>query len=145
MNAPSRERFAQHEPVRGVVIHNQHMQALNFSRRRERHRLTVPDLKWRHEMKTASLANFAFNPDPAAHHAHDALRNCEAQSRAAVLSRNRSVGLRERFENRSNLLRRNAGARIANLKMQLCRFSLLRFKRYVQLYFTRFGEFYSVS
>src|SRR5207249_6305787 len=50
------------------------------------------------EVKNASLARLAFDPDLAVHHFHQTLRDRQSQSRAPVETRRRSIALQERRE-----------------------------------------------
>src|ERR1051325_1158823 len=51
------------------------------------------------EVKTASAAWLALNPDLAAHRLYQLQGNREPQTRASIFPRGRSVGLREGFKN----------------------------------------------
>ena len=57
------------------------------------------------EMKHAAMAEFAFDPDFAAHHLGQARRNGQPQAGAAVLARGRGIGLRERLKDQRQLFR----------------------------------------
>ena len=68
------------------------------------------------EPKSGSLAEFALDPDLAAHHLRQFLRNGESEARAAVSSRYGAVGLLEALEQLGFLLFRDADAGILDLK-----------------------------
>ena len=70
------------------------------------------------EMERAAAPLRALDPDAAAHQLHEALRDGEAETRAAVASGRRAVGLGELLENQRLLGGGDADARVANPNVQ---------------------------
>ena len=70
------------------------------------------------EMEDAALAQLALHPDPPIHHRHQALRDREPETAAAVLPGGRSVGLGEVGENRFGQFGSDSDSRIGNRKVQ---------------------------
>ncbi len=56
------------------------------------------------------MAELALNPNVSLHHLNQPLCNAQAESRASVLARRRSVDLRERLEDDVELVRGDANA-----------------------------------
>src|SRR5579871_4617463 len=69
-------------------------------------------------MKRAPLADFAVQPDAAAHQFHKTGRNGETESGAAVAARHTAVSLSKFFKNDEVLFRRDADAGIGNSEME---------------------------
>ena len=74
--------------------------------------------KPRGEMKSASFARLAFDPNASAHHLHKLRRDRQAQAGAAVFARRRGIGLAERLENLRLLFGRDADAGVAHGNVQ---------------------------
>src|SRR5262249_28056235 len=70
------------------------------------------------EMKDTAPADFALDPNTAAHQFHQTTRDGEAQARAPVFPRHRTVGLYERGKNGLLLIGRNADSRVADCKVE---------------------------
>src|SRR5258706_2847536 len=69
-------------------------------------------------MEDAALARFTLDPDFATHHLDQLRGNGETESRAAVLARGRTVGLREGVEDDALFVRGNADTRVPYGKVQ---------------------------
>src|SRR5690348_54478 len=70
------------------------------------------------EKERTADVRLAFDPDPAAHHLHQARADGQAQASASVLARGRAVRLAERLEDEALLLERNADAGIFHRELQ---------------------------
>ncbi len=70
------------------------------------------------EMKAAAFTRRAVRAEASAHQPHHSCRDREPESRAAVLSRDRRVGLEEGLEQAIPRLRTHADTRVANGKPQ---------------------------
>ena len=98
-------------------------------------------------MERAAYARLAFDPHLPIHQFHEAFAYGEAESRAAVLARHRSVSLRKSFEDFSLLLARDAHAGIANREVHGHRAigSLAQFGGYLHGYLAPLRELDRVS
>src|SRR6202161_903673 len=72
------------------------------------------------KVKSTPLAQPAFHPNPPTHHFHEPDADSQPQACAAVLSRHRTVGLREGFKDFLLLVIRNAYACVLYCKVQDC-------------------------
>ena len=70
-------------------------------------------------MKGGAFTHFAFDPNPAVHFPDQLRGNCKAQAGTPVGACRRSVGLRERGENRPLFFSRNADAGVRDGKVQM--------------------------
>ena len=77
------------------------------------------------EVEGAALADHAVDPDPAAHHAHQAPRDGQPQPGAAVAARRGGVGLLEGLEDERLLFRRDADPRVRDRDVELHRIGRL--------------------
>ena len=82
----------------------------------------IPDRQLDLEVEAAAAALRAVQPQPAAHQAHQALADRQAQPGAAEAARGRGLGLREAAEDALLILGRDADARIAHRHLQRHRF-----------------------
>ena len=89
-------------PVDGVLVDDED------ARRKRRPR------GGRREMKRRAAIRLALEPDASAHHRDEAARDAQAEPRAAVAARRRSVGLRERLEHRLPPIGRDPDAGVAD-------------------------------
>ncbi len=96
-----------------VVVHNQRSDAREI-RNKALVFLFRSDPEPRSEMEGAAYARFALSPDGAVHHLNQAFGDRESKAGAAILSRRRSVRLRERLEQPGALLGCHADASVAN-------------------------------
>ena len=119
-HAPARKQVYQGSPGGLIIIHDEdaHIdQADVFRGQGPRGRLLRP-VKERGEVELASPAGLAFDPGVAFHKLHQASGDREAQSRASVPARGRTVRLCEGVEDEPVLLGGNPNARVTNGEMQ---------------------------
>ena len=118
-HAPTGKEFAQNPAARPVVIHNQHLFAARLVQSWQR---PAPAARRQAEaggeMEAAPLPRLALDPDLATHQPAQLIGNRQAQARAAVLARDRGVGLRERFKDGFLLVDRHADAGVRNSEVQ---------------------------
>ena len=97
---PAAQHLEENQPVRGVVVHDQHREILQRSRgyapRRRRRKLR--ESQRCREVECTALPHFALQPDAPAHQSHQFRRDRETESGASELPGGGPVGLRERIE-----------------------------------------------
>ena len=108
------------QPVRGVVVHDQHGQAVDLGRLAPASAAAPAraPAEAGGEVERAALADLALHPDAPAHQLDQLGRDRQAQPGAAVLPGGRGVGLGERLEERLLLLGRDADAGVADGEVQ---------------------------
>src|SRR6267378_2875400 len=97
LDVPSFQRVHEDAAADRMVLHHQSPQRLEIDN---------PLFAWRHrlqaetsrEVKNASLARLAFDPDLSVHYFHQTLRDRQPQSRAPVNARRRAIALAKRRE-----------------------------------------------
>src|SRR5206468_7904816 len=117
-HAPAGAHFLQNESVRRVIVDDAHGHAGEVRRNRlvsgwRRLRLGL-DAEPCREVEGAPLTFGALEPDAAPHETDEPRTDREPETGAAVRTRRRTIGLRERLEHHPLLLRRDADARVAN-------------------------------
>ncbi len=96
-----------------MILHHQSPEPFEIDRPlfALRHRLQAETHR---EVKNASLARLAFDPDPSVHHIHQTLRDRQSQSRAPVNARRRGVALQERREDGGLFFLIDSDSRVAH-------------------------------
>ena len=117
---PTAEDLVEDAAVGGVVIDDEHPHPMKTRRFRGQGfgGLAVGQVEADDKVEPASPADFAFHPDTAAHEADQARGDGQAQARAAVAARRRSVGLLEHLEDGRLFLRRDADPRVGDDEVQ---------------------------
>ena len=119
LHAPVGQHLCEDAAVRGIIVNHQYGQVLHVhslgQRLRRRPCLQAEACR---EVEGASCADFALDPDPAAHQGDELRRNCQPQSRAAKLARRGTVGLREGVEDHVLLFGGNPDAGVTHREMQ---------------------------
>ncbi len=118
VHAPAGQQLLQDRAIRRVVVHDEHLQAIDDVGGQRRSNRLLLDAEPRDESKPAALPGLAGQPDPASHHLDQVRRDGQAQSSAPEPARRRRVGLHERAENLPLLLERDADAGIRNGEVQ---------------------------
>src|SRR5437899_1169526 len=97
LDVPSFQRVHEDAAADRMVFHHQSPQLLEIDRPlfALRHGLKAEAYR---EVKNASLARLAFDPDLSVHHFHQTLRDRQPQSRAPVDARRRGIALQKRRE-----------------------------------------------
>ena len=152
-HSPSGGLFGEHMATGHVVIHNQNPQVgelglagIECGRRGVRF---GPDIHGK--MKRRAFARRAFGPHFAAHEFDQTLADGQAQARAAVALRGRSIRLHERFEQPRQAVGLDADARVAHGKVQVQERAVLAFIHFARKQFypdedvAVFGEFDGVA
>ena len=115
------ERIAQRSPIRRIVIDDEHVET--FEIRRQIRFLQERTRELHGEMKLTALARFAVDPDLSTHHADECRRNRESETRAAIATRRRGIGLHERIENVLAPIGGDADAGVDHREMDLTLFA----------------------
>ena len=137
-------RHAPHQLARDqVVIDHQHVQLDGLAQTQRRHLRAAVFIAHRQldaEMEAAAATDFAVQPQFAAHQAHQAPADRQAQAGTTEAARGRGFGLREAAEDVLLVFRRNADARIAHRHVQRHRCGAARHHRHRHHHLAAGGE-----
>ena len=147
LHAPAGEHCNQGLAIGGVVDRNQHANVLQRIRRNTLDVFggSLLSRQANRKVKSATVVNFTFNPNPPAHEFHQPRGNAEAESGAAILTGHRSIGLRKRLENERLLVGRDSNTGVRNDEMQQHSAGVLGLYFDPQEDFSPMGEFDRVS
>ena len=116
VRAPLQQHVVENAAISGVVVDDQHPMLGQVERRVSNHHL-ARFRQGRSDVEAAAEADFALQPDPAAHHRNQLRRDGEPEAGAAVLPRGRPVRLLESREDACLFLEGDADARIGHLEV----------------------------
>jgi hypothetical protein len=119
LQAPAGEHVGEDAPIRGVVIHDQHLESGELQRVRPLgKRGRRAQAEFHGEPEHAAASGPRLHADPAAHQLGQSLRDREPQPRAAILARRRAVGLAERLEDGLGLVGGDADAGVGDGELE---------------------------
>src|SRR6185503_2663473 len=120
LHAPREEDLLEDPAVGRVVVDDEHSHSAKILELPSGgRRLLLPDLERQGHDEPASLADFAFDANLAAHEGDESRGDREPQSRAPVLSCRGRVGLRERIKDLQLLVDGNPDTRVAHHETQV--------------------------
>jgi hypothetical protein len=117
--APAGKHLPENQPVRVVVVDDQHTDSIEHYRDGARplgHR--VIDAESNGEVKHAALAEFALDPHAAAHEVDQSSGDCKPESAASILARRRRVRLGKGGKNVAELFLGDTDSCIRDCKMK---------------------------
>ena len=119
-HAPHFQHFIENASIRGVIINHQHVHVLQMG---DVHLVVLFWLDCSNaeidgKVERTSASDFTLNPDPPSHQLDELCRDCESQSRPAILTIGRAIPLGELFKNRLQFLFGNSNTGIGDFEVQ---------------------------